>query len=96
MRLQQAWKNEDLGMSSFVIGCRGNGPGLIFPLNQFSDLEEASFILTNPQDGGEPLIYLISDFFPDLPTPNNYLLLWAENVFLLFHLVGLFCLLISY
>lgn len=81
-----------------MISCGENGQGLIFPLNQFSDLEEASSTLIDPQDGGEPLIYLISDFFffLDVPIPNNYLLLWAENVFLLFHLIGLFCLLISY
>lgn len=79
-----------------MINHRGNGRGFIFALNQFPDLEEPSSTLTDPQDWGEPLIYLISDFFPDLPTLNNDLLLWAENVFLLFHLVGLFCLLISY
>lgn len=90
MSPQQAWENEDLGISWFAISCRGNGRGLIFLLNQFPDLEEAPSCLPDPEDGGEPLIYLISEFFLDLPTLNNYLLLWAENAFLPFHLVGLF------
>lgn len=43
-------------MANPALTLKGHRPLLI-------DLEEASSILTHPQDGGEPLIYLISDFF---------------------------------
>lgn len=65
-RAQQVW-DEDFGLSSLVVCCRRNGPGLIFPLNRNCNVEKPSSSWTDPWDRGESLIHLISDFLEICP-----------------------------